>query len=99
MTHRRRTTFTVQRPIRPSTGNLQRAIGRRGTSALAVGVAGLLGVFWLLTHADRLPGPAGAAIRHNVETGRGTGLFYTDVDDWLQLVKRVERRLNRVVGP
>jgi len=53
-----------------------------------IGLAAILTVFGLASHADRLlPGAAGAVIRHNVETRRAaTGLFYTDVEGWRERI-------------
>lgn len=67
-------------------------------SRFIVGLLALLLLFVCLSQGVGVwPGPAGAVIRHNFETGRGAGLFYTDVDDWLQLVKRTEQRVNSPV--
>ena len=58
---------------------MRSAPGRWGW--LLMGLAGLALFGFLLSRADRLPGPVGAAIRHNRVTGRDAGaLFYTDVE-------------------
>ena len=58
--------------------------GVRGRPArLAAGVLALAALALLLSQADRLPGPAGDAIRRNAAADQdATALFYTEVNGW-----------------
>ena len=58
--------------------------GLRGRPArLAAGVLALAALALLLSQADRLPGPAGDAIRSNAAADQdATALFYTEVNGW-----------------
>lgn len=54
-----------------------------GVSRLAVGALALGALAYGFAIANRLPGPAGGALRANVEADRdATALFYTEVDGW-----------------
>ena len=58
--------------------------GLRGRRVrLAAGVLALAALALLLSQADRLPGPAGDAIRRNAAADQdATALFYTEVNGW-----------------
>ena len=56
---------------------------RERPARLAAGVLGLAALALLLSQADRLPGPAGDAIRRNAAADRdAAALFYTEVNGW-----------------
>ena len=56
---------------------------RERPARLAAGVLALAALALLLSQADRLPGPAGDAIRRNAAADQdATALFYTEVDGW-----------------
>ncbi len=67
--------------------------GRVGTGARAgrfvVGALALAALALVIAQAGRLPGPAGAALRANLDAGRdATGLFYTEVEGWTEWFAR-----------
>jgi hypothetical protein len=64
---------------------------------LLIGLLAFAALFLMASRLDQLPGPAGTAIQRNAAHGRGGGVFYTDVDDWLELVRRMEARRQRNV--
>ena len=73
----------VSRP--PAAGGRGASAGRRA-GRLVLGALAIAALGLAIAQAGRLPGPAGDALRANIETGHdATGVFYTDVEDWKDL--------------
>ena len=73
----------VSRP--PAAGGRGASAGRRA-GRLVLGALAIAALGLAIAQAGRLPGPAGDALRANIETGQdATGVFYTDVEGWKDL--------------